>query len=131
MPNSSFTPRSVVVALLLLAFAAPAQAESVSLYCVATSGPAVGVAHIVNVDYATSRVTWGNVEDEGTRNGSHAAEITDRVIAWEDSDSTSKYHLTINRHTGGMLFDQSSPGYSHIVQTFKCSPRRPAEKPKF
>jgi hypothetical protein len=120
-----------VISAATLALASPATAENISLYCVANSGPLVGAGVIVNLDYATSRVMWGNVKDEGTTFGPDAAEITDRVIAWGGSSNGSAFHYSINRVAGTMVFDQWNPPHVHINQTFTCSARPPAAKPKF
>lgn len=134
--RGSMRKLSAVATFCVLTVAAPARAESVSLYCVCTRSTGAGTCSggnlIVNVDYAASRVTWGAPQTEGTNLGSYSAEITDRIIAWEKPDSLGRpFQLTINRTNGEMVYKINRPPPYSWIGTYSCSARAPAAKAKF
>jgi hypothetical protein len=90
----SFIAILVALGIVGITSASPARAEIISLRCTGT-----GQTIIVNIDLATSLVTNGYVEDQGTRYGPWTAQISAQIIAWNEGPVWRK---TLSRVTGDL-----------------------------
>jgi hypothetical protein len=123
------TSQFVFAVSFLLALAAPAWAETVSLYC---SWPNDIASILVDVDYATRRVTTSHAvpaHDGSTPPVTSVAQITNHDITWSfparQPGTTMSYR--INRLTGdlsecGGYRDRGAPNCSDVRH---CVPRKP------
>ncbi len=122
------TAQFVFAVSFLFSLAAPAGAETVSLYC---SWPNDIASILVDVDYATSRVTTSSVvpaHDGSTPPVTSIAQITDYDIAWSFvRGATPRIFYRINRLTGdlsecGGFRLRGDPNCSDVRH---CVPRKP------
>lgn len=123
------SPGVITISFLLAIAAAPARAEVVTLYC---SWPN-DIGFIVDIDYATSRVSIISNGLPNVRSASYRAQVTDHDIRWSGTafpnvSSLAPSEFRINRLTAELTACNGGPNSlneNFCSQPMKCIPRKP------